>query len=143
MSIKIIVIIAVIAVIVFSAGFVLGSDSQENIDSNESIEKVNAIYSIVYTSDLEEETIGVNIISTENPSKRHLAKSVLLNKYDILEYIDRENNRKLILAFEGYNSDGKPVIKYIKSRQETLDYEGQIINTINYQPQKINRITGE
>ncbi|MCK5084290.1 MAG: hypothetical protein KAQ64_01380 [Candidatus Pacebacteria bacterium] len=140
-KIAVFIIAVAIALII---GFVSGSEYQKinNPNEKENVEKVNAIYSIVYVSDIEEETIGINIISIESPTK-HLKKSVLLNKYDILEYIDRENNRALILAFEGYNPDGKPIIKYIKGGQEALDYEGQIINTFNYQPQKINRITGE
>jgi len=121
--------------------FVCGASYQKDIDSRENVKKVNAIYSIVYSSDIEGETIGINIISIESPTE-HLKKNVLLNKYDVLEYVDRENNRVLILAFEGYNSDG-PIIKYIKNSQKLLDYEGYIINKFGYQPQKINRVSGE
>ncbi|MCK5475561.1 MAG: hypothetical protein KAI71_03200 [Candidatus Pacebacteria bacterium] len=67
MSTKTVIVALVIRLVI---GFALGS--YQNIDSireeRKSIERINAIYSIEYIPNLESETIGINIFSTENPT---------------------------------------------------------------------------
>lgn len=121
-------------------GFILGAGYQNISSPNEDVQKINAMYSIVYISDIEGETIGVNIISMDEPGIKCIKNSVFLNKYDMLEYLGDGDDRMLTFAFKGYDSEGKPIIEIIKGLQEKLDYRGEIWNlTGGYYPAKITR----
>lgn len=136
MNTKGIIIVVAVALIV---GFVLGA-SYQNINSpDEDVQRINAMYSIAYVSDIESETIGANIISIDKPGRKCLQNDVFLNKYDILEYLGDGDDRMLTFAFKGYSSEGKPIIEVIKGFQKELDYKENIHKLHGYYPVKIIR----
>lgn len=126
-------------VIALAIGFALGSSYQNDSPSKENTERINAMYSIVYISDIESETIGVNIVSADKPGRKCLQNIVFLNKYDILEYIGDGDDRMFTFAFKGYSSEGKPIIEVIKGFQKELDYKEDIYKVHGYYPVKIIR----
>ena len=136
MNTKGIIMVTTVALIV---GFVLGA-SYQNINSpNEDVQRINVMYSIAYISDIESETIGINVISVDKPGRKCLQNIVFLNKYDILEYLGDRDDRMLTFAFKGYSSEGKPIIEVINEFQKELDYKEDIYKLHGYYPVKIIR----
>ena len=137
MSIKIVIVVAIIALTV---GFFLGLNYQ-NIDSpieRKNVEKINAIYSIEYIPDVQSETIGINIFSSGNPTGL-LKQKIVLNKYEIFSYYSSGRDQSVSLSFEGYSSEGKPIIRNINDFPEEVEYKEKIYNMCGYYPEKIIR----
>ncbi len=129
------------AIILVVAGFLAGmsySDGRNN--PSQDIEKINTLYSITYLADKNTDTIAVNIIANSNPELPLLKNKVVMNRYEMLEFVDTGSKNRILFAFEGFTSFERPVFKVLTNNQEQSNYVSWVaMKTRGYTPNLIFR----
>lgn len=116
--IKLCVIVALVSLLI---GVGIGIDYAGK-QGQKQTEKINVLYGMTYLADKSTNTVALNIIVNDKPEIPLLKNHVVLNKYDILDFSDKNPENHIVIAFEGFSDFGSPVFRFLLSSQEENGY---------------------
>ena len=118
---NVVMLCAIVALVSLLVGVGMGIDYVEK-QGQEQVYRVNVLYSVTYLADKNTNTVALNVFANNKPEILLFKNQVVLNKYDMLEFVDRNSENHIIIAFAGFSDFGSPVFRILLSNQEKNGY---------------------